>query len=207
VEVGSSAPWPPRRFAGRDTGEPHPDLGTRARPSDDADAIAARTWPLACSTRSDTSPALHRVSTGGIPASPGLRLGPVPTGLVLVVEVVLVGLTATPPPDPCPHTPDPVQHGPPTSLPPRPTLTSPERSTRSSNRAGSAPWGHIGATSGPRTTGSQRTTAVTSGPASSQLTGHLRPSPQVAASARRSLTRKRLSFNLSRPQWGHRIRV
>ena len=36
-------------------------------------------------------------------------------------------------------------------------------------------WGHIGATSGPRTTGSQRTTAVTSGPASCQLTGHIRP--------------------------------
>jgi hypothetical protein len=36
-------------------------------------------------------------------------------------------------------------------------------------------WGHPGATSGPRTTGSQRTTAVTSGPASSQLTGHIRP--------------------------------
>jgi hypothetical protein len=31
------------------------------------------------------------------------------------------------------------------------------------------------ATSGPRTTGSQRTTAVTRGPVSSQLTGHIRP--------------------------------
>ena len=27
AEAGSSAPWPPRRFAGRDTGEPHPDRG------------------------------------------------------------------------------------------------------------------------------------------------------------------------------------
>jgi hypothetical protein len=31
------------------------------------------------------------------------------------------------------------------------------------------------ATSGPRMTGSQRTTAVSSGPASCQLTGHIRP--------------------------------
>jgi hypothetical protein len=36
-------------------------------------------------------------------------------------------------------------------------------------------WGHIGATSGPRTTGSQRTTTVTSGPASCQFTSHIRP--------------------------------
>ena len=52
-------------------------------------------------------------------------------------------------------------------------------------------WGHIGATSGPRTTGLQRTTTVTSGPASCQFTSHIRPDAQVAASARRSLTRKR----------------
>jgi hypothetical protein len=35
---------------------------------------------------------------------------------------------------------------------------------------GSSPVGHTGATSGPQTTGSQRTTAVTTGPGSSQLT-------------------------------------
>jgi hypothetical protein len=45
AEAGSSAPWPPRRFAGRDTGEPHPDRETRARQSDDADAKAAQTRP------------------------------------------------------------------------------------------------------------------------------------------------------------------
>ena len=42
--------------------------------------------------------------------APGLGLGPVPTGLVLVVELVLAGLTATPPPKPRPHRLDPVHH-------------------------------------------------------------------------------------------------
>jgi hypothetical protein len=41
---------------------------------------------------------------------------------MLVIEPVLGSPTATPPPEPSPHTPDPVQHGLPTSLPPRPTL-------------------------------------------------------------------------------------
>ena len=49
-----------------------------------------------------TPPALHRVPTGRIPRSPGLGLGPVPTGLVLVVELVLAGLTIAPPPKPRP---------------------------------------------------------------------------------------------------------
>jgi hypothetical protein len=75
------------------------------------------------STRRHAFPALHRVSTRRIPASPGLSLGPVPTGLVLVIELMLIGLTASPPPKPRPHTPDPVQHGPPTSLPLGATLT------------------------------------------------------------------------------------
>jgi hypothetical protein len=45
--------------------------------------------------------------------APGLGLGPVPTGLVLVVELVLAGLTTTPPPKPRPHRLDPVhQDGP-----------------------------------------------------------------------------------------------
>jgi hypothetical protein len=42
--------------------------------------------------------------------APGLGLGPVPTGFVLVVELVLAGLTATPPPKPRPHRLDPVHH-------------------------------------------------------------------------------------------------
>ena len=52
-------------------------------------------------------------------------------------------------------------------------------------------WGHIGATSGPRTTGSQRTTTITGGLSSDQLTGHTPPPPQVAAAVLGSLTRKR----------------
>jgi len=56
-----------------------------------------------------TPPSLHRVSTGRIPRSPCLGLGPVPTGLVLVVELVLAGLTTTPPPKPRPHCLDPIQ--------------------------------------------------------------------------------------------------
>jgi uncharacterized membrane protein len=52
-------------------------------------------------------------------------------------------------------------------------------------------WGHIGATSGPRATGSQRTTAVTIGPPSAQLTEHTRHPAQVAATLVGSLTQKR----------------
>jgi hypothetical protein len=52
-------------------------------------------------------------------------------------------------------------------------------------------WGHIGATSGPRTTGSQRTTAVTSGTTSCQLTRPFGQTAQVAVRAGRSLTQKR----------------
>jgi hypothetical protein len=49
----------------------------------------------------------------------------------------------------------------------------------------------IGATSGPRTTGPQRTTPVISGSASAQLTGHISQAPHVAATRLGSLTRKR----------------
>src|SRR5688572_8269525 len=52
-------------------------------------------------------------------------------------------------------------------------------------------WGRLGATSGPRTTGSQRTITVTIGRASAQLTGHTPQPPQVAATLLGSLTRKR----------------
>jgi hypothetical protein len=52
-------------------------------------------------------------------------------------------------------------------------------------------WGHIGATFGPRMTGPQRTTPVTSGAACPQLTGQARLGPHVTSTARRSLTRKR----------------
>jgi hypothetical protein len=90
------------------------------------------------------SRALHRVSTGRVPRSPGLRLGPVPAGLVLIVELVVAGLTTTPPPQPCPHRLDPVQHARP---PLTPTVlhasTNDKRSTKrdlqglgSSNRGG-----------------------------------------------------------------------
>jgi hypothetical protein len=46
-------------------------------------------------------------------------------------------------------------------------------------------WGHTGATPGPRTTGPQRTTAVTIGPASAPLNEWTRPS----AAGRRDLPR------------------
>jgi hypothetical protein len=52
-------------------------------------------------------------------------------------------------------------------------------------------WGHTGATSGPRTTGSQRTIPVTPGSASPQLPCLLGQVPQVAATLQGSLTRKR----------------
>jgi hypothetical protein len=51
-------------------------------------------------------------------------------------------------------------------------------------------WGHGGATSGPRATGSQRTTPVNTGPPSAEVTRHTPPPPQVVAIPRRSLTRK-----------------
>src|SRR5829696_332634 len=69
--------------------------------------------PLSSTRRA--SPALRRASTGRIPRSPCLSFGPVATGLVLVVEVVLVGPTITPPPKPHPHRLDPVQHARPSS--------------------------------------------------------------------------------------------
>jgi hypothetical protein len=52
-------------------------------------------------------------------------------------------------------------------------------------------WGHIGATSGPRMIGSQRTTRVTSGPASCQFTSHIRPDSAGRHLRQGSLTRKR----------------
>jgi hypothetical protein len=48
-----------------------------------------------------------------------------------------------------------------------------------------------GATSGPRTTGSQRTTTVTTGPLYAQLPGHTPHRLQVAAALPGSLTQKR----------------
>jgi hypothetical protein len=53
-----------------------------------------------------------------------------------------------------------------------------------------------GATSGPRTTGLQRTTPVNTGSPSAEVTGHTPPPPQVAATPRRSLTRKRTEVQL-----------
>jgi hypothetical protein len=65
-----------------------------------------------------TKEVLPRPSEGQIPVLPGLMQGPIPAGRVLVIEIVLVGPTGTPPPKPCPHTPDPVQHGQPPLLTP-----------------------------------------------------------------------------------------
>jgi hypothetical protein len=66
----------------------------------------------------------------------------------------------------------------------------------------SGPSGHIGATSGPRTTGSQRTTPVTSGQAIASSPSRLDHPPQVTAPLPGSLTRKRSQVQtLSRPPW------
>ena len=63
--------------------------------------------------------------------------------------------------------------------------------------------GHTGATSGPRTSRSQRTTAVTTGPASAQLTRHTPPFAAGRAVLLGSLTRKRSQVQtLSRPPHG-----
>jgi hypothetical protein len=77
----------------------------------------------------------------------------------------------------------------------RPRTAEPPEASRSPGASGRAPaksvlvptrwtrWGHIGATSGPRTTRSQRTTAVTHGPASPQLTARIIWTSQVATTA------------------------
>ena len=93
------------------------------------------TPPLArVSHRQRRCRALHRVSTGWIPRSPGLRLGPVPAGLVLVVELVVAGPATTSPPQPRPHRLDPVQHARPplsqlSSMPEPTTREAPKRDT------------------------------------------------------------------------------
>jgi hypothetical protein len=82
----------------------------------------------------------------------------------------------------------------------RPSASYPGGAEGRTRLPSSGPLGHIGATSGPRTAGSQRTTAVTSGPLppSSQVT--FGQTPQVAVSAQRSLTRKGSQVQtLSRP--------
>jgi hypothetical protein len=119
--VRRADPRPAWTHAGSDTCWPRAGHRNHAPQSDDdADAKAAQARPGSCSTRWRASPALQRVSTGRVPASPGLSLGPVAAGLMLVIEIVLIGPTTTPPPQPCPHTPDPVQHGQPPLL--RPTV-------------------------------------------------------------------------------------
>jgi hypothetical protein len=75
-----------------------------------------------------TKDVLPRPSEGQIPVLPGLMQSPIPAGLMLVIELVLVGPAGTPPPQPCPHTPDPVQHGQPPR--PRPLSSLPDPTTR-----------------------------------------------------------------------------
>ena len=112
LAVRRADPRPAWTHAGSDTCWPRAGHRNRARQSDDdADAKAGQARPGSWSTRWRASPALHRVSTGRIPASPGLSLGSVPTGLMLIVEIVLVGPRATSPPKPCPHRLDSAQHG------------------------------------------------------------------------------------------------
>jgi hypothetical protein len=59
--------------------------------------------------------------------------------------------------------------------------------------------GHVGATCGPQMTGSQRTTAITTGPSSAQLTRHTPHGPQVAVTHLGSLTQKQKRSADSRP--------
>jgi hypothetical protein len=55
----------------------------------------------------------------------------------------------------------------------------------------SACWGHTGATSGPRTTRSQRTIPVTTGLGSALVTNHIRPSAAGRCNLLSSLAQKR----------------
>jgi hypothetical protein len=59
------------------------------------------------------------------------------------------------------------------------------------------------ATCGPRTTESQRTTTVASGPPSTQVTGYPPRPPQVAATRPGSLTRKRTEVQAYLPAVPH----
>jgi hypothetical protein len=149
LAVRRADPRPAWTHAGSDTCWPRAGHRNRARQSDDdADAKAGQARPGSCSTRWRASPALHRVSTGRIPASPGLSLGSVPTGLVLVVEIVLVGPRATSPPKPGPHRLDSVQNA---GSPLTPTVLLDQTQQQEKHRIvisrGTA--GHIGATSLP----------------------------------------------------------
>jgi hypothetical protein len=55
-------------------------------------------------------------------------------------------------------------------------------------------WGHIGATSGPLTTESQRTATVTTGPPPAQLTRHTPRPAQVTATRPSSLAQRSQGF-------------
>jgi hypothetical protein len=103
-----------------------------------------------------------------------------------------------------PNTTPPVRHGPPRTLlttwPRRPLLQIWGNTNGKDGVTRVDRWGHGGATSGPRATGSQRTTPVNTGPPSAEVAGHTPHPPQVAAIPGRSLTRKRSQVQtLSRP--------
>jgi GNAT superfamily N-acetyltransferase len=66
------------------------------------------------------------------------------------------------------------------------------------------PWGHTGATVGPRTTGSQGTTAVNPGPVTSQLTRPTPRPPQVAVTRSSSLARRKPGVQIPSPPPHHR---
>jgi hypothetical protein len=60
-------------------------------------------------------------------------------------------------------------------------------------------WGHIGATSGPRATGSQRTTTVINGPPSAQLNHQMRVGVAGRLDPRRSLARRKPGVQIRSP--------
>jgi hypothetical protein len=196
--ASSSPPWPGRCLAASDAGSPHAGHGSRARQSDD-DAAAAQTRPLACSTRWRASQPLHRVSTRRIPASPGLSLGPVPTGLMLVVELMLVGPTTPPPPEPCPHTPDPVQHRQPPLLTPTVLLARPNKQGQHRiliSRGTTGPHrGHIR----PERQGRHRSPARDQRPSSAALSSSLQSASQVVTPPRFSLARRKPEVQIPSP--------
>jgi hypothetical protein len=142
-----------------------------------------------------TEEVLLQPSEGQIPVLPGLVQGPIPAGLVLVIEIVLSS-RATPSPKPRPHTPDPVQHGQPplltpplSSLPDPTTRTAPKRDLQRDRRA----------TSGPHSARASGTTPVTSGQPTPQLSSSLLSTSQVVRPPRVSLARRKSRVQIPPP--------
>jgi hypothetical protein len=108
-------------------------------------------------------------------------LGAIPASLTLVLEPVLASPTTTRTPRPPKRRHDPVQHGPPTSLPPRPTLILTRHKHKEQKRwtrAAALP-AATGATSWPLSFRASGTTPVMSGRRTPQLSSSFQPSLQL----------------------------